>query len=119
MSCSEKVFKVKVGTKQSHLIQLINYDLTDENLTIVSKIVDGDNNFIGDVIVEPMDQTLNLGVATVTFDATTWSQSLVGLLLKFDILFQIDNPSQPDASLASPTMYIEVLSSPTFSALSV
>ena len=117
MSCltQAKVFQVRVGEKVSYLARIRDYNLSEPNAVLRGSIVDAEGTLVGPVIIELLDQELNRGCFMMGFDARTWQRSQVGLTYKFDLVLEIDNPTQPDTVYPTPLMYLEVLESPTLS----
>ena len=119
MSCFTKsvVFQVRIGEVVAYPIRFVGMDLSYPNTQLIAHLVTGQNVLVQVLEFELLDQVLNIGIALLRFKADEWSQTLVGQVLKLDVLLRVNNSNTPDTIFSTGTMYVEVLESPTFQTL--
>lgn len=115
MSCFGKtpVYQIALGEVIAFPIKFPDFNLLADNVSLQGKIVGPDDIFVANVQFLIMDQIINKGTALMRFDSRSWSDSLMGNFLKFDVVLTINNTVQPDTSYTSGVMYLEVMDSPT------
>ena len=115
MSCLTKsvVYQIALGEVIAFPIKFPDLNLLADNVSLQGKIVGPNDIFVANVQFQIMDQIINKGTALMRFDSRNWSDSLMGNVLKFDVILTINNTVQPVTSYTSGVMYLEVVDSPT------